>query len=296
MNRAAIPPRHLLLALLAVFIWGTNFVVIKIALNALAPLLFAALRFTLASLPFMLIVPRPAASWRLIAAAGLLIGVGQFGLLFIAMRSSISPGLASLVIQTQVFFTIGLAAALLRERVRPWQITGLAIAALGIVVIGLHADAATTPVGLAMVLAAALCWALGNLVTKKAGPVDMIAFTIWSSAFAVLPLFALSWALEGRGAIVAGIAQADWRVWSAVAWQAVGNTIVGYGIWNWLLARHAAAAVTPMAMLVPVFGLGASAILLGESLAPWKLLATGLVLAGISIAVLWPRLHPDAAP
>ncbi len=289
---ATLPPRHLLLALLAVFIWGTNFVVIKIALHALPPLLFAALRFTLASLPFLFWLPRPKTSWWLIAAAGIFIGVGQFGLLFIAMGADISPGLASLVIQTQVFFTIGMAAVLMRERVRTWQIAGLAIAACGIVVIGFNVDASTTPLGIALVLCAALCWALGNVVTKRAGAVDMVAFTIWSSAFAVLPLYALSFVLEGPAAMAAGLARADAAVWAAVVWQAVGNTIIGYGIWNWLLARHAAGVVTPMALLVPVFGMGASALALGEALAPWKLLAAGLVLAGIAIAVLWPRLRP----
>ena len=287
-----LPPRHLLLAVLAVFIWGTNFVVIKVALHALPPLLFAALRFTLASLPFLMWLPRPKTAWRLIAAAGLFIGVGQFGLLFIAMRADISPGLASLLIQTQVFFTLVLAAVLMHERVRVWQIAGLTIAACGIAVIGFHVDASTTPLGIALVLGAALCWALGNVATKRAGAVDMVAFTIWSSAFAVVPLYLLSFLIEGPAAMAAGLAHADLTVWGAVAWQALGNTIVGYGIWNWLLARHAAGVVTPMALLVPVFGMGASALWLGEPLLAWKLVAAGLVLAGIAVAILWPRLRP----
>ena len=203
-----------------------------------------------------------------------------------------SPGLASLLIQTQVFFTLVLAAVLMHERVRVWQIAGLTIAACGIAVIGFHVDASTTPLGIALVLGAALCWALGNVATKRAGAVDMVAFTIWSSAFAVVPLYLLSFLIEGPAAMAAGLAHADLTVWGAVAWQALGNTIVGYGIWNWLLARHAAGVVTPMALLVPVFGMGASALWLGEPLLVWKLVAAGLVLAGIAVAILWPRLRP----
>ncbi len=97
--------------------WGTNFVVIKVALAHLPPLLFAALRFTLAFLPAALFLKRPAVLWSHLATYGLLIGAGQFGILYIAMEHSISPGLASLVIQVQVFFTIGLAMCI-HERAR----------------------------------------------------------------------------------------------------------------------------------------------------------------------------------
>lgn len=280
------------LALLAVAIWGTNFVVIKLALGTLSPLWFATLRFLLASVPFLMFVAQPRVAGRWLAGAGLAIGVGQFGLLFLAMRGSISPGLASLLIQTQVFFTIGLAAMWLGERVSRWQWTGLAIAALGIGVIAGHADASATPMGIGLVLGAALAWSLGNLFTKRAGPVDMIAFTIWSSVYAVPVLAILAWVVEGPQALLTGLERADAVVWAAVFWQAIGNTVIGYGIWNWLLSKHAAALVTPMALLVPVFGMGASALLLAEPLHPWKLLAAGLVLCGIALAVLGPRLFP----
>lgn len=285
-----LPARHLSLALLAVAIWGTNFVVIKVALATLTPLWFAALRFFFASVPFLLLVRRPKVAQRWLAGAGLAIGVGQFGLLFMAMRGSISPGLASLLIQTQVFFTIGLAAVWLREPVSRWQWIGLGIAATGIAVIGGHADASATPLGIGLVLGAAMAWSLGNLFTKRAGPVDMIAFTIWSSlyAFPVLTMLAL-W-VEGPQALIVGLQASDLTVWAAVLWQAIGNTIIGYGIWNWLLSRHAAALVTPMALLVPVFGMGASALLLSEPLHGWKMMAAGLVLGGIALAVLGQHL------
>lgn len=284
-----LPTRHLLLALAVVAVWGTNFVVIKWALGSLPPLLLGSLRFALAFAPAALFVARPAAGWRTLAAYGMLIGAGQFGLMFIAMRADITPGLASLVIQTQVFFTIGLAMALAGERVRGLQAMALALAATGLALIAFNTDASTTPLGLALMLLAALSWAAGNLVAKRAGRVDMLGFMVWSSLFAVPPLALLSLLLEGPQAIAQSLAAASPGVWAAVVWQSLGNTLFGYGAWAWLLARHPAATVTPMALLVPVFGMGASALLLGEPLPAWKLGAAALVMAGLALNLLWPR-------
>src|SRR5882757_7012056 len=127
-----LPLPHLLLAVAVAAVWGSNFVVIKIALTHLPPLLFATLRFTLAFLPAAFFLKRPNVPWSHLAAYGVLIGAGQFGLLYIAMEHSISPGLASLVVQTQVFFTIGLSMWFAAERVRPFQWFALALAAAGL--------------------------------------------------------------------------------------------------------------------------------------------------------------------
>ncbi|KQU78479.1 hypothetical protein ASE08_04055 [Rhizobacter sp. Root16D2] len=289
---AALPARHFFLALLVVAVWGTNFVVIKLGLAHLPPLLFAALRFTFALLPAVFFLPRPAVPWRKLAAYGLLIGVGQFGVLYLAMRGHITPGLASLVVQTQVFFTIGLAMRGSGEVVRPFQWVALLLAAAGIVVIGSHTGGDTTVAGVLMVLFAALSWAGGNIVSRAAGRVNMLAYVVWTSAFAVPPLFLLSWWFEGSTAIEAGLRQADAVTWASVLWQSVGNTLFGYAAWGWLLARHPAATVTPMALLVPVFGMAASSWWLGESLPAWKLVAAGLVMAGLALNLLWPRLRP----
>ncbi len=152
------PLIHFALAFLVIFIWGTNFVVIKWGLAELPPLLFVTLRFALSALP-LLVLPRPAVSWRALAAFGLLIGVGQFGLLIQAMRADISPGLASLLIQTQVFFTLGLSAIMMRERLSPAQIVGLLLAVCGMGIIVVHRSGAgnqneVTLLGVGMVC----CW------------------------------------------------------------------------------------------------------------------------------------------
>lgn len=282
---------HLLLALSVVCIWGTNFVVIRWGLDGLPPFLFATLRFAFSALPWLLFIRRPAVPWRKLAAFGVLLGVGQFGLLFLAMRGHITPGLASLVVQMQVFFTIGLSLLTLGERVRGFQIAGLLLAVAGLSVAAAHLDASLTAVGLALVLAAAFFWACANMVAKSAGRVDMLGFMVWSSVFAVPPLLALSWWLEGPQAIASSVLHAGAGVWASVLWQALGNTLFGYGVWNWLLARHPAATVTPLALLVPVFGMGASALVLGEPLPAWKLGASALVLCGLAVIVLWPHLR-----
>ncbi len=288
-RRAGLPLRQALLALAVVAVWGTNFVVIRIALQTLPPLLLALLRFGLVLVPAVLFVPRPAVRWPRLAAYGLLIGAGQFGLLYLAIAGSISPGLASLVVQVQVFFTIGLAMVADGERLRPRQWLALALALAGLAVIAAHTDASTTPLGLALVLGAALAWAGGNQVARGMGRVDMLGVVVWSSAFALPPLLALTLAFEGWPAVRQGLAAADGAVWAAVAWQALGNSLFGYAVWGWLLARHPAGTVAPLALLVPVFGIGASVAWLGEPLPAWKLAAALLVLLGLALNALAPR-------
>lgn len=293
------PLTHLLLALAVVTVWGTNFVVIRWGLDGgMPPFLFATLRFSLSALPWLLFMPRPLVPLSRLVWFGVLLGVGQFGLLYLAIQGHISPGLASLVIQLQVFFTIGLSLLLMRETVRAFQLTGLVMALGGLVLIALNLGAQVTWTGLGLVLAAAFFWACANLVAKSAAqnadpslpPINMLHFVVWSSVFAVPPLLALSLLLEGPTAIGHALQAASAATWATVLWQAIGNSLFGYGAWNWLLSRHPAATVTPMALLVPVFGMGASAALLGEPMPGWKLGACALVLAGLAVIVFWPRL------
>jgi O-acetylserine/cysteine efflux transporter len=280
------PVSHLLLALAVVFIWGTNFVVIKWGLAEFPPFLFASLRFLLCVLPWIFFIPRPRVAWAKLAAFGVLLGAGQFGLLFLAMQGDITPGLASLIIQTQVFFTIGMVMLLDGERVRMPQVAAMVLALGGIAIIGWHAvseGASVTPLGLVLVLCAAASWSGANVVVRTAGKVNPLAFIVWASPFSLPPLFALAFIVHGSEGISNALHASTWVGWTAVAWQAAGNTLFGYAVWNWLLARHPAATVTPSALLVPVFGMTSSAWLLGEPLQSWKLGAAALVIGGLAI-------------
>jgi O-acetylserine/cysteine efflux transporter len=296
MTRTSLAPLHALLALLIMVIWGTNFVVIKLGLASFPPLTFAALRFLFAALPAVFFVRRPDVPWRMLAAYGLFIGVGQFGLLFIAMRGFISPGLASRGVQTQAFFTIGLSMAFAGERLRGYQLAALALAAGGLAWLMVHTGADVKPLGLALVLGAALSWALGNTVQRAARPDRALPFVIWSSLFAIPPLIGLAILVDGWPAVARSITHASAGAWGAVLYQSIGNTIVGYGVWAWLLTRYPAAVISPLSLLVPVFGMAASAAVLGEPLSDWKLTAAGLVLTGLAINTLWPALRRRQAP
>jgi len=283
------PLSHLLLALLVVLIWGTNFVVIKWGLADMPPLLFAALRFVFSALPWIFVFRRPAVPWRSLAATGMFVGMGQFGLLYWALREDISPGLASLVIQSQVFFTIAMSVILRGERFRVLQVAALALAVAGYLIVGWRSasdpSAAITPLGLAMILTAAFCWVCANMVVGSVGRVDMLGFVAWSSVFPIVPLLMLSLSVEGPRAVAHALVHADWLMWLSVFWQAVVNTLLCFAAWNWLLARHATMSVVPMALLIPVFGILSSAALMGEALPAWKLVAAGLVLAGLALNI-----------
>ncbi|MGI9169430.1 MAG: EamA family transporter [Caulobacteraceae bacterium] len=291
---ASLPWRHALLALAVVAVWGSNFVVIKVAMRELPPLLLAALRFVFAFVPAAIVVRRPTAPWRDLAAYGMLIGAGQFGLLYIAMDGHISPGLASLVVQTQVVFTIGFSMRLSGERVAPFQLFALVVAAIGVAAIAAHAGPGNTPVGLALALGAALCWAGGNMVARRSPGADMLSYVVWASLFSFPPLLILSLVFEGWPAMVGSLRHTDAWTWAAVAWQSFANTLFGYAAWGWLLARHPAATVAPVSLLVPVFGIAASAWILAEPLPAWKIAAAALVLSGLALNLLWPRLRPSS--
>lgn len=286
------PFTHILLALAVVAVWGTNFVVIKGALTEVPPLLLATMRFALSALPWLLFIKRPPVAWRYLVAYGVFIGF-MFGLLFLAMRADVSPGLASLLMQSQVFFTLLLVAWLQHEHMPRIQYAGMALATLGFVLIAWqsfdqsHSD--VTPLGLMLALGGALCWACGNVVSRSIGKVDMLGFMVWSSVFAVPPLLALSLWFEGSAAFTVALPHASLAAWAAMLWQSLGNTLFGFGAWGWLLARHPAATITPMALLIPFFGMGASALLLGEPLQAWKLGAAALVIGGLAVNVLGPR-------
>ena len=288
-STATLSLKDALLAVAIMAVWGSNFSVIRVGLDEMPPLLFACLRFTFAVIPAIFFLKRPNVPWRKFIEYGLLMGVVMFGLLFIAMRGHITPGLASLLAQTQVFFTIAMAVVVSGERVRLFQFVAVLLAASGIAVIVGHTDGSTSPLGLALVIAAAVGWAGANMVTRSLPGINMVSFIVWSALFSAIPLFGLSLIFEGWPAIRDALTTASWETWAAVAYQSFGNTLFGFAMWGWLLSRYPAATVAPLSLLVPVFGMGIAFAWLGEPLPGWKIAAAALVLSGLALNILWPR-------
>jgi O-acetylserine/cysteine efflux transporter len=289
---AALPLRHLLLAALTVAIWGFNFVAIKTALTELPPLLLCAIRFIFVAFPAVFFIRRPAVPFRQLLLYGVTMFALHFGFLFLGMALGLSAGLASLVIQTQVFVTIALAAMALKERPTVPQLVGAAIAAGGLGLVAAHTGGDVSLAGLACVLLAALSWGCANLTAKRIGRVNPLALVVWGSLMVPLPMLTASFIFEGRTRIIASLLHLSPIPILSVAFIVYVSTLVGFSLWSWLLARHAAATIAPFALLVPVVGMVSSALVLREPLPGWKLQAGGLVIAGLAVNLFATRFGP----
>ncbi|MCW1936422.1 EamA family transporter [Pseudomonas sp. MDMC_285] len=283
-------PKDLLLALLVIVVWGLNFVVIKVGLHGMPPMLMGALRFMLAAFPAILFVRRPQVPLRWMLAYGMTISLGQFAFLFYAMYVGMPAGLASLVLQSQAFFTLFFAALFLGERLRGSNLFGLLVAASGLVLIGLQGGQAMTLAGFVLTIAAASMWALGNVVTRRLGKVNLVGLVVWGSLIPPLPFLALSLWLEGPELISQSLRSLSLDSLLVLAYLAFGATILGYGLWSRLLSRYPASQVAPFSLLVPVVGISSSALLLDERLGSLQMVGAALVMAGLLINVWGGRL------
>lgn len=278
-------PKDLLLALVVIIVWGMNFVVIKIGLDDMPPMLLGALRFLLAAFPAVLFIKRPQIPLRWLLAYGLTISLGQFAFLFSAMSVGMPAGLASLVLQSQAFFTLLFAVMFLGERFRLTNLFGLLVAAGGLLLIGLQGNGLMTLAGFLLTLCAAAMWALGNIVTRKLGKVNLVGLVVWGSLVPPLPFFVLSWLLEGPAVIETALRAINLDTLLVLAYLAFGATILGYGLWSRLLSRYPASQVAPFSLLVPVVGITSAAVLLDEHLSTLQLLGALLVMLGLLLNV-----------
>lgn len=289
-------PTDIPLAMIVVVIWGLNFIVINIGLQDLPPILFTSLRFLVAALPLAFFIKPPAVPLHLLAGYALFQFASQFTLLFYGMQFGFPPGLASLVMQLQAFFTIGFAVLLLGERPRLNQLLGALVAFSGMALVASQLQAKATVIGFVLVICASFSWAIANMFTKKIGKVNPLALVVWGSVIASPPLLLTSLIFEGWPAWVLAAHRLQWRSIGAVLYQAYPNTIIGYGIWSHLMRKYPTATIAPFSLLVPVIGILSAALIVQEPLQWWKIMAGLLVLSGLALNLFGARPGRRPAP
>ncbi len=286
--------RDSMLAALVATIWGFNFVVIEWGMVGVPPLLFVAIRFTVVVLPAIFFVARPTAPWRSILAVGVFMSLGQFALLYVSIAVGMPPGLAALVLQAQVVFTVVIAAGVLREVPTAAQAAGVVIGVVGLVVVGLGRSSHVPLVALLLCLLAALSWGVGNVVARAARVPGGLSLTVWSAVVVPVPVLALSLVLDGPAAVASAVSGLSWQAVVSTLYTAGLASLVGYGIFNGLLARWPSSAVVPWVLLAPVVAMASAWALLDER--PNGAEAGGglLLLAGVLVALRVRR--PRHAP
>jgi len=277
--------RDVFIALIAALILGASFVAVKLAVREIPPLLLTSLRFFFAAVPAIFFVKRPEVPIRFVVSFGLTMGAVQFALLYTAIKLGMPAGLSSVILQLQVFFTVLLAYICFGEKPLPLEIAGGLVALVGVALIGLLENSAVKLVPFALVSAAGLAWAAGNIITKAARPSNTFAFVVWSCPVSPLPLFVLSLLIEDHAPATAALVHPSMASAGAIVFMAYAATLGAVGLWTKLLSRYPAAAVAPFGLLVPVFGILSTHLLLGERITRVEIVGSGLVLAGLILNV-----------
>ena len=282
-------PNHIALAVLIAAIWGFNFVAIKLGVTAVPPFFLTAARFILAAFPAVLFIARPKEDWRWVAGFGFVLGVGQFGFLFLAVRLGLPAGLTSLLLQAQAFWTMLFAWMFLSETPLPRQIWGAVIGFSGIATIALGRWSGSDLVPLLLCMIAAAGWALANIISKKAKPQNTLSFVVWSSLAVPLPMLLLSWIFEDHAQIWSAITAPTVSFLGSLAYLAFLSTLFGYAAWNYLFNHYAASTVAPFSMLVPLFGILGGAVVFGERFDRFEIAGGLLIVAGLLVSNLGGR-------
>jgi O-acetylserine/cysteine efflux transporter len=279
-------PRHTLLALLVVAIWGLNFVAIDIGLADVPPLVFLAMRFVLVAIPAIFFVRPPAIGWRNILLIGAFLSLGQFTLLYLALALGMPPGLASLLLQTQIVFSVVVSSLILGEHPTPRQVVGISIGMAGLVVVVIGHSQAAPWLPLVVTLLAALSWAIGNVLSRRSRAASGLSLVVWSGLVVPIPALALALLVDGPPAVGYSLSHLSIAAILSTLYTAVAASLVAYTIWNSLLARYPTSAVVPFTLLVPIVGILAAWAVYREQPTASELIGGAIMLGGLAAAVL----------
>ena len=274
-----------MLVLLVIVIWGANFTVIKVGLEEVPPVLFSALRFAIVAIPAIFFIPFPKTSIYNVLGVGLFLGVIKFSLLFISMNVGVSAGLASLLLQSQVVFTIILSVFIFKEEIKKNQFWGIIVAVFGFSMFFFSTNGNLTILGLILILLAGLFWAVSNVIMKRMKDVNLLHFMVWVSLVPPLPLAILSYFMETNTPLTL-LVNTSLQLWLAVLYTGFISTLLAFAIWGYLLKNYTAATVTPFALLIPMVGILVSSVFLGETLGTFEIIGSLTVMFGLIICVL----------
>ncbi|PLY07239.1 MAG: hypothetical protein C0625_06390 [Arcobacter sp.] len=281
----------LILTIFVTFIWGVNFSVIKLGLTSLDPFILAGMRFLLCALPLVFFIKKPKVAMKYIISYGLLFGVGLWGMVSLGIYFGISAGMASLVLQMSVFFTVILASILLNEEIDITKKLAFLVSLLGLILIISVTDGSVTSLGLLLVLIGAISMSFTNIIIKKAGSKNLFSFMVWASLFSPVPLFILAFITQGEVVFTNFYDDLDNTAIFSILFQVYPTTLFGYWIWNKLLHKYPISSVAPLSLLVPIFGLAGSYFIFGETIGFIKILASFLIILALLINTYGQKLY-----
>ena len=283
-----------LLALIIIIVWGLNFVVISLGLEGMPPLLMGGLRFLLVAMIGCWFVSRPKVPLKWFIAYALSLSFAQFAFLFLAMSMGMPAVLASLVLQSQVLFTLVFAYWILKEPISGSQLSAILVSGAGLALIGTtNNNSAMTMLGFALTMMAAVCWGVGNLITRsisQQGYKADVSLVIWSALFSCVPFFILSYVVEGPELIISSLLSMSGTSMLSLLYLAAVATIIGYSLWSYLLSHYRAGQVAPLTLGVPVIGLVSASVVLGEKISSMQLIGISIVMLGLMINMRLDRM------
>ena len=287
-------PFDVFLAVLVAVTWGFGFVASRLALDELSPVLMTALRFSIAALPCLLL-RRPNVPWRVLIAISGTLCLGQFLAQSWGIAHGVPVGLASVVVQSQALFTVAFAAMAFREIPTRMQIAGIAVAAIGLLMICGTVGFDFSVGAFAVLMISPVSFAIGNLLLRQARDVAMYDLFAWLCLIPPLPLLALAFAIDGPQATWHSLAQMSPTGWISMLFIGAITTSIAYMLWGRLLRDYTAAQVVPFALLVPFVGAAASSVVFGETFGPLRLAGMLTVVGGIAVMLLSKRPPAVAA-
>lgn len=277
--------KHLALALLVTLAWGLNFPITKLGLRAIDPFVLTGLRFALAALPLVFFIKRPAVPFGYVAAYGVIFGLGMWGVINYGIQLGVSPGIASLLIQLSVFFTLGWGCVLFKEKIRGVQWAGAFLALIGLAGIIANQQGEHAVLGVLMIVFSALAWSIGNVIIKTSGVKEIFSFMVWASLFPPIPLFLMAWWVHGDAAFVSLPANLDFTAVGSLLFQVYLATHFAYWGWNTLLKAYPVSTVAPLSLLIPVFGIASSMLILGERVGSANLVFIAVIISGLAVGL-----------